>query len=516
MYRSMIKRLGALLVAAGLLAVTACGGPSGSASSGGTGQFDPTQPVRFSLPVIGRQWDPDRSVSQGADTPMMVLVYDRLLKLTGDGGIAPQLATSYNFSDNGLELTFQLRNDVTFHDGQHFDANTVVANLKRAKAPESTIASQLAVVTDVVATGQYEVRLTLKAPDPTLLFRLATVTGAMVSPAALNSPNLQQSPAGSGPYTLQQFTTDHVVLAKNPNYWDHDLRVPDRVELIAVADDSARLNLLTSGGVDIINVTPATWLQAKDLGDTDQYDLHVNDGAQQQYMFLNAATPPLNNPQVRRALNLAIDRDAISKALDGACTPNSQVLPRSYPGYVDGLNYDYNVDQAKQILAQQGVGSFTIETLESNFEPARTIAQMLQGMLAKIGVTLNLIPTEPALVRSVFGQGKYGAMVHQQATTYPDPSVLMATQIGGQLDPGGAGAALAPAADAARVLPLGSPQRAAAYQDLSRQLFQQPTHIPVCNQVTALLTRSNMVGVDQLPFTQVSTSVDLRGVGFTQ
>ncbi|WP_063045161.1 ABC transporter substrate-binding protein [Nocardia pseudovaccinii] len=449
--------------------------------------------------------------------PMMVLVYDRLVRLTPDSEVAPQLATSYKFSNDGLDLTFQLRDDVTFHDGQHFDANAVVANLRRAKAPESTVAAQLAGVTDMFADGPYQVRLHLQAPDPTILLRLATTTGAMISPAALNSPNLQQTPAGSGPFMMQQFATDRVILAKNPNYWDHDLVVPDRVELIAVADDAARVNLLTSGGADIVSVTPATWMQAKDIGSTGQYQLHVYGDSMQQVMFLNAATPPLNNPRVRLALNLAIDRAAISAALEGACPPNSEALPAAYPGYVDGLNYDYNVDEAKRILAEEGVGRFTLDTLASNLEPPRTIAQMVQGMLAKVGVTLNLIPTEPALVRSVFGQGKYGAMVHQQSITYPDPSVLFATHIGaGQLNPGNAAAALVPAADAARALELGSPQRSAAYQDLTRRLFKEPTHIPICNQTVALLMRSNMVGVDRLPFSQLSTSVDIRGVGLTK
>lgn len=514
-------RFGVLIVAAGMLALTACGGSSlsnttGSASSSGSGQFDSAKPVRYAITVIGRQWDPQRSLSQNADAPMMVLAYDRLLRLTPAGGVAPQLATSYSFSDNGLALTLQLRHDVTFQDGKHFDADVVVANLRRAQGPESTVASQLAGVTNIVADGPYVVRLVLKTPDPTILLRLATTTGAMISPAALNSPSLQRSPAGSGPFILQQFSTDRVVFKKNPNYWDHSLRVPNRVELIGVADDAARLNLLTSGGADMINVGPAAWSQAKELADTHQFDLHVYQGVLQQVFFLNSATPPLNNPKVRLALNLAIDRDAISAALDGSCAPNSQVFPPSYPGYVKNLKYDYNVAEAKRLLAEAGVGKFTLNTLQANFEPPRTIAEMVQGMLSKIGVTLKLVPTEPALVRSTFAQGKYDAMVHLQAITYPDSSVLFATQVGGQLDPGRANAALAPAADAARVLPLGSPQRTAAYQALTKQIFNEPTHVPICNQTIAFLTRPNMVGVDQLPYSQVSSSVDIRGVGFTK
>src|SRR5699024_8938586 len=143
--------------------------------------------------------DPHKEL-QGGERPYWFLVFDRLTRMSAEGEIEPMLATSWEVAPDGTSVTFQLRDDVTFNDGEKFDAGVVKANFQRATTIEgSTVASDLASVDSVEVVSPTEVRFVLNTPNPELPGVLAGPAGAQISPAAIEEgTDISKDPARSG------------------------------------------------------------------------------------------------------------------------------------------------------------------------------------------------------------------------------------------------------------------------------------------------------------------------------
>src|SRR5690554_2966274 len=158
---------------------------------------------------IGLQEDPDVLDPDQARTFVGRIVFeslcDKLINITPQQDFIPELATEWVWSDDGLQLTMQLREDVVFHDGTPFNAEAVAANIDRSQnLAESRRKSELTSVTGVEATGEYEVTFTLENPDATLLAQLSDRSGMMLSPTAFEAQGLDVAlnPVCSGPYSF--------------------------------------------------------------------------------------------------------------------------------------------------------------------------------------------------------------------------------------------------------------------------------------------------------------------------
>jgi len=200
-----VKRFGRLGIAMVAVVVATGLGLTSAASGAAKAKIDKNATLRFASSLAPTTWDPQTNTNQGSTQLYFTMVYDRLLGLDDSSGtlkVVPQLASTFAYSQDRLTLDMPLRKDVKFQDGTPFNAQAVQANIQRAKTVSgSTTGPLITSISSVEVVNDYEVKLHLSKIDSGLVYQLANVAGAMISPAAFNS-NLVRTPVGSGPYKL--------------------------------------------------------------------------------------------------------------------------------------------------------------------------------------------------------------------------------------------------------------------------------------------------------------------------
>jgi len=334
----------------------------------------------------------------GGGISYMRPVYETLFTRTPDDKVVPLLATGYKI--DGLKVTLTLRKDVKFSDGTPFNAEAVVANLKRGI--KLNVLAALRPIGDVTADDDYTVTITLKQADPSLITDMTTEPGMMISPKALDNPGLDRNPVGTGPYLYDKADSregEVRVYKPNPNYWAPDQVGLQRIEIWELPDDTARLNALKTGQVDV-----GIWLanpQAAIIGRTPGLKLVKNVGGYTYQVIIQdragTKVPAFADKRVRQAMNYAIDRDAYNKAVDfGLSEPAYQPYPKGTWEHDPGLEgrYKYDPEKAKTLLKEAGYEkgfSFDMPSIPI-FQPR---LEALAGFFREVGITMNIVPVEP-------------------------------------------------------------------------------------------------------------------------
>lgn len=499
-----------LVVAAVIVIVAACSSSASqnnrSSGSGGA--------VSLGETFMVSQWDPAQSVNPIVDFPYQAQVYDRLLLRQSDGTLAPMLASKWEVAPDSKSITLHLRSDVTFADGSRLNSALVVANLKRYQQAKTAIAGQLANVDTVTAVDDTAVRLTLKAADPLVLYNLSWGAGMMVGQKGLDDPSaLSKRPDGSGGFVLQSQTPSAATFVRNASYWDKTRTYAPKLTINNMIDPSARVNAFQTGEINIASVKLGdNYTASKALADKGAGKLYTYKSNAQYQVFLNTKSAPLDKPQVREALSLAIDRSQINSALlNGQCAPSSSIAPSGTVGYVADLKpVDVDVAQAKSLLQSAGVSNFTMHMLVPSSPPFTLIAPALQQMFGKIGVKVELDQVEVQSAFPTWTQGNSQAMLNQATVSVPDAVAYAENAVVGPNSPGGSPADITALVDEARPLPIGSNQRATAEQALTKALYSSPLHLPICQIPSTYLYSEAVTGVDNLPFALNFDAPDAR------
>ncbi|WP_432990824.1 ABC transporter substrate-binding protein [Dactylosporangium sp. CA-233914] len=398
-------------VAAGtVLAVLALAGCSSGSSTSGT------TPTPGSL-VIGTlagptSFDPSQA-HVGMPLQFFQPVYDSLLRRQPDGELVPMLATAWSYDASRTHLTLTLRHDVTFSDGTKLDGNAVKINLDRFRTGNGPDASSLAGVEAVEVKDASTVVISLKAPDPALLDYLATEDSFIASPKAINAGAIATDPVGSGPYTLDRSATVEgasYTFVKRPGYWDPSLQRWGKIVLKPLTDQTAMLNALLSGQVNVALLSAKTAGRAKSAGkvecrySSDWSGLLIFDRA-------GEIVPALKDPRVRQAINYAIDRKTLlDRVAGGFGAVTNQVFGPATDAYEKSLDdsYPYDPQKAKALLAEAGYGSgftVTMPSVSGLLDPAMTAG--IGQNLADVGVKVNWQNTTVTDLVSSIAQGKY-------------------------------------------------------------------------------------------------------------
>jgi ABC-type transport system substrate-binding protein len=353
--------------------------------------------------------DPHRG-SSGFDQNWLFPAYDRLIYMSPDGKPEPMLATDWELSDDALTIDMNLREDVVFHDGTPMDGEAVKTSLDRARTDEaSNVAPLLAMVESVEATGPHSIQIILNEPNAALLPNLGDRAGMIISPTALENPDLDRYPVGAGPYKVVDYRDgDRVVYEKFEEYWDPEVQRTAGLEYRIMADDETRLNAIRAGEVHIGIVRESQIPSALDMG------LNILDGPRNSYYFfsVNAAMAPFDEPLVRRAVNHAINRVEIGDGiLQGYCTPTVQPWPENSWAYDaelgnavgEGEYGEHNPELAKELLTEAGMpDGFSFDAIVANITGYVTIAEAIQAQLAEAGITMNIRQVEAAQANNAF------------------------------------------------------------------------------------------------------------------
>lgn len=349
-------------------------------------------------------------------------IYEGLLQRDMSGQIIPALALSWAaLPDNPNVWRFNLRPDVTFHNGASFTADDVVHSIDRARKPTSAMKELLTSVKEARKVDDLTVDIETNGPNPLLVNNLTNLFMMDADWTEENGVSEPQDVAGgettfaasntngTGAYMLVSRAVDEkTVLKANPDYWGKDEFPLDISEIVytPISSKATRVAALLSGEVDFIQDVPVQDL--KRVNDAD--GLKVVKAAQNRVIFfgMNTAADDLEsdsvegaNPfadvNVRRAMNMAINRAAIQKVvMRGESDPTNVIMPPFVNGWTDSLNAlpEGSVDDAKKMLADAGYAdgfSATLDCPNDRYINDEAICQALVGMMAKIGVEVNLI-----------------------------------------------------------------------------------------------------------------------------
>ena len=326
-------------------------------------------------------------------------IYEGLTGVDQDLAVVPALATDWEVSEDGLTYTFTLADGVTFHDGSAFDAEDVVASIARvqSEAIASPLASRITPVTDVEAVDPLTVRMTLDAPFAPLLPSLATI--AMV-PAEYqeDAEALQQDPVGTGPFAFSEWVPNsYISLTAFDGYRDEMASNIAEVRFHFVPESATAQAGFLAGDYDLLpNIDPAT---AQQLMMTPDVEVQSTRDLAYTLIGMNASVPPLDNPDVRRAVNLLLDRQQIiDAALFGAGEPAGPLSPALTEWALPTSDFDCygrDVEAAKALLAEAGVETpVQVRMIVLPRQDAKDIAQVAQQQLAEGGFELELVNQE--------------------------------------------------------------------------------------------------------------------------
>lgn len=368
---------------------------------------------------IGLQEDPDVLDPHRARTFVGRIVFtslcNKLVDTTPDLKFVPELATEWQWSDDGKSLTFKLRPGVKFHDGEKLDAAAVKANIDRARTlPDSLRRSELTSVEGVEPVDDLTVKVNLSRPDATLLSQLSDRAGMMMSPKALASADFGQKPVCSGPYKfVERVQNDRIVLERFKEHWDAKSYNFERLVFQPIPDTTVRLANLRSGNLDILERLAPSDVPA--VKSDQKLTFAPVSGIGYQGLTINtnngdrAKSPLGQDKRVRQALELAIDRDVINEVVgQGIFPPAGQPFPEASPyNNPKFAARKRNVEKAKQLLKEAGVQRVKLEISFGNSTTTQQITEIMQAMGAEVGFDISLRPTEFAALQKEAQAGNF-------------------------------------------------------------------------------------------------------------
>ena len=321
-------------------------------------------------------------------------VHENLVNRGPDLQPIPWLATSWEPSSDALSWVFDLRTDVEFHDGSKFGADDVIYSMTRhfREGTESPAKSYMSQITSIDKLSEHQVRFNLQAPNADFPMILSD-TRVHVTKAGLD--DFTGTPTGLGPFKVVEFTPgSRYVFARNDNYWGDDGPYVDELEFIGIADNTARINALISGDINVLlQLDQKATRLIENSGSS--YVLNAPSGA-----FLNLAMmmdrEPTNNPDFRLAIKHAIDREGIrDNILKGLGTVgNDHPIAPIDPYYnADIPQRVYDPEKANFHIKKAGLENTPIDIYGSDVAGTGSLsaAQHLQQSAKKAGINLNVI-----------------------------------------------------------------------------------------------------------------------------
>lgn len=350
-------------------------------------------------------------------------IYDGLTAFElGTFNLKPALAKSWDISDDGLTYTFELRDDVTFHDGTPFNAEAAKFSFERILFEDHEYynigqypfaAFYFGSVKEFEVVDEFTLTMHLSEPFAPLLNNLATATGFICSPEAIKTygQDFTQNPVGTGPFKFVSWEHNvRVTLERNPDYWDGPPQLQNLV-FRPITEEQTRLTELLSGGVNfIVDVPPDNIAQ---ITSNDQFTFVEQPGPHIWWLSINHKLPPFDDVRVRQAINYAVNKEAIVKDVlkDTGTVANTVVPPAIEWAYnPDAMKYPYDPEKAKALLEEAGVGdgfttTFWVTESGSGMQSPKTMAEAIQADLQAVGITANLEVMEWGAYLTKYGEG---------------------------------------------------------------------------------------------------------------
>lgn len=478
-------RLNALLAAAALLlALAGCGGGEGAPSPTPAPTPSPTAadaaPAAFALPYTGESLHPVLSTDK-TDLALSGLLWEGLFVLTPSFDPQPLLCQSYAASEDGLTWTFTMRDGLKWSDGSDLTAKDFEYSFKRMADPNTaapyaeTAVGMIAGFDEAQGNPDADGNPTTD-PNPDALQVVASEDGktltitlsypcsyfdklaafAALSPVQqatveANGDAWCTTPetfVSNGPYMITEWTpSERIVLSKNPNYvggWDTSKIVSDNITLLLLEDSSASYAAYNSGEAQLVKDVPTDEIPSLTKAE-DGGDFYVDTILGTYYISLNDQREPFTDPNVRKALSLAIDREYVADVImQGTYSPAYNIVG---PGimdaegkgeFIDNANggegyissdYEANLEEAKQLLADAGYpdgeGFPTITYSANDAGYHIPVAEYLQQAWGELGITMNIDKVDWASFLPLRRAGDFDISRNGWVMDYNDPSNML-------------------------------------------------------------------------------------------
>lgn len=412
-----------------LLAATSIGHAQQQPTHGGTLNWalrvEPPTLVPINTPAGG-------AIDIGPKVVEGLLTYDDQLNPK------PLLATAWEVAPDGLTYTFKLREGVKWHDGQPFTSADVAWSIEALKEHHSRGRATFAQVSEVETPDAHTAILRLSKPAPFLLTALASYESPIVprhlyAGKDLASNEYNKAPIGTGPFVFKEWVRgSHIILERNPDYWDKPKPYLDRVVAKFIPDASARASALESGDIHIAGNGIA-------VGEIERLSklprLRVDNSAwpyqaQHNQIIINHETPILQNLQVRQAIAQAISVEQINQlAWYGQGIPSATGIGKASRYHDASIPFHpFDPNAAEKLLDQAGHPRgadgtrFTLR-LTTNPYTERRIADVIRQQLQKVGINAVINPYDfGTYVNKIYTEREFDLTVESQSNLF-DPTV---------------------------------------------------------------------------------------------
>lgn len=397
------------------LAVTGCT----TTSQGGGGSDDVPQEVTYVPAFFPVSLDPH---SFPAEEGTQVAAQQTLETLVtyNDGEAAPLLAESWEYSDDELTLTFQLRDDVTFSDGAAFTAQDVKASLDRLIELDKALAPLFAEVTETRADDEHTFSIVTSEPLGTLLASMSLVFIGQAD--QIDDEAYWQAPIGTGPFVVDDYVADdHVTYSRNDSYWGEPAQL-DTLEMVNMPEVAARITALGTGEVDVVSSIPPD--QVSSIEGQEGIEFTQDPGYLYYFIWFNNNEEPFDDVRVRQAMWHAVDVEGIVADLygDGA-VPATAPIPQAAFGATDNGAYEYDPERARELLAEAGYADGFQTSMHWPREGGpniRSLAQAFISAWADVGIEVEPLEKERATWLEDFGSLNWDLNLQTNATATGD------------------------------------------------------------------------------------------------
>ena len=525
MKTSLFSTVAAAALALGMSAAAAQVTPDPDAKNGGSIIITYKDDVATLDPAIGYDWQ---------NWSMIKSLFDGLMDYKpGTTELVPDLAESYEISGDGQTFTFKLRQGVKFHNGREMTAEDVKYSIDRVVNPvtqspgqgffasikgyEEAAEGKADGLSGITVVDPSTIRFELTRPDATFLHVMAINFSHVVPKEEVekHGADFGKNPVGTGAFKLGEWTLgQRVVFQKNPDYWNKGVPHLDTITFEIGQEPIVALLRLQKGEIDIPGdgIPPAKFQEV--MNDPAQ-KARVVEGGQLHtgYVTMNVNIAPFDNVKVRRAVNMAINKERIVQLINNRAVPANQPLPPSMPGYAkDYKGYPYDAEKAKALLAEAGFGEgFETDLYVMNTDPNPRIAQGIQQDLAAIGIKANIQALAQANVIAAGGEKEGAPMIWSGGMAwiadFPDPSNFYGPILGcGGAVPGGwnwswyCNEELEKKAQEADSIvdPARAEERNKMWSDIYVKIMDDAPWAPIFNEQRFTLKSTRMGGADNL------------------
>ena len=471
------RALALVLTAAMVLGLTACGGSSNGAAtdSAADGQTAGTE-TEAEAPasatgekILSVQVGPDPetidpALNNAVDGGNMLLhSFECLLALDENGQLVPGQAESWETSEDGLTWTFHLRDGLKWSDGSDLTANDFVYSWKRVcdpmvAAPYAETVLSMVEGYDKAIEGDLDALQVVAQDDNTLVVTLsnpcsyfgslaafATLSPVQEATVTANGDAWETSAAtyiSNGPFYVSEWVPgSYIMMTKNPYYWNADAIKLDGIKWNLIEDSNAAYSAYQTGEVLMIKSVPTEEIPSL----KDSADFHVDPIIGTYYLSLNLERDAFKDARVRKALSLAIDRDYVANTLmQGTYSPADNFMGPGWidmdgkqfkdnanggQSYIDVNNYEADLEEAKQLLADagypdgEGFPSISYTTNDAGYH--KVVAEYVQQAWAQLGIDLKVDIVEWASFTPMRRNGDFDIARNGWVGDYTDPSNML-------------------------------------------------------------------------------------------